>query len=39
MYPVSRTSIAGEGRAKFLRVWGPGFEREGAGGSGGGRAV
>ena len=29
--------ITGEGRAKFLRAWGPGFEREGA--AGGGRAA
>ena len=27
--PVSR--ITGEGRAEFLRAWGPGFEEEGAG--------
>ena len=27
-YPVSR--ITGEGRAEFLRAWGPGFEQEGA---------
>ena len=24
--------ITGEGRAEFLRAWGPGFEQEGAGG-------
>ena len=29
-YPVSR--ITGEGRAEFLRAWGPGFEQAGAGG-------
>ena len=29
VYPVSR--ITGEGRAEFLRAWGPGFEQEGAG--------
>ena len=29
VYPVSR--ITGEGRAGFLRAWGPGFEQEGAG--------
>ena len=28
--PVSR--ITGEGRAEFLRTWGPGFDHEGAGG-------
>ena len=28
--PVSR--ITGEGRAEFLRTWGPGFDQEGAGG-------
>ena len=32
VYPVSR--ITGEGRAEFLRAWGHGFEREGAGGGG-----
>ena len=31
---VSRTT--GEGRAEFLRVWGHGFEQEGAGVGGGG---
>ena len=31
--PVSR--ITGEGRAEFLRTWGPGFVQEGAGGGGG----
>ena len=36
--PVSR--ITGEGRAEFLRTWGPGFDQEGARGTGGaGRAV
>ena len=35
-YPVSR--ISGEGRAEFLRAWGPGFEQEGAGEGGGRRA-
>ena len=30
VYPVSR--ITGEGRAEFLRTWGPGFDQEGAGG-------
>ena len=34
MNPVSR--ITGEGRAEFLRTWGPGFDQEGAGGRGGG---
>ena len=34
VYPVSR--ITGEGRAEFVRAWGPGFEQEGAGGEGGG---
>ena len=29
MYPVSRPT--GEGRAEFLREWGPGFEQERAG--------
>ena len=28
VYPVNR--ITGEGRAEFLRAWGPGFEQEGA---------
>ena len=26
VYPVSR--ITGQGRAKFVRAWGPGFEQE-----------
>ena len=34
VYPVSR--ITGEGRAEFLRAWGPGFEQEGAAGERGG---
>ena len=35
--PVSR--ITGEGKAEFLKTWGPGFDQEGAGGAGGaGRA-
>ena len=34
VYTVSR--ITGEGRAEFLRAWGPGFEQEGALGRGGG---
>ena len=32
--PVSR--IIGEGRAGFLRMWGPGFDQEGGEGAGGG---
>ena len=32
-YPV-RSRITGEGRAEFLRAWGPGFEQEGARGVG-----
>ena len=32
--PVSR--ITGEGRAEFLRTWGPGFNQEGVRGGGGG---
>ena len=31
--------ITGEGRAELLRAWGPGFEQEGAGGGGTGRAA
>ena len=31
VYPVV-SRITGEGRAEFLRAWGPGFEQEGAGG-------
>ena len=27
--------MTGEGRAEFLRAWGPGFEQEGAGGTAG----
>ena len=34
MYPVSRR-ITGEGRAEFLRAWGPEFDQEGAGRGGG----
>ena len=34
--PVSR--IAGEGRAEFLRTWGPDFDQEGARGETGGAA-
>ena len=38
MNPVSRTT--GEGRAEFLRTWGPVFDKEGAGAGGaGGRGV
>ena len=38
VYPVSR--ITGEGRAEFLRAWGPGFEQEGSGrGRGAGRYI
>ena len=33
--PVSR--ITGEGRAEFLWMWGPGFDRKGAGVGGGGQ--
>ena len=32
--PVSR--MTGEGRAEFLRTWGPGFDQKGAGGGKGG---
>ena len=35
VYTVSR--ITGEGRAEFLRAWGPGFEQKGAGGDGSGQ--
>ena len=35
VYPVSQ--ITDEGRAEFLRAWGPGFEQEGTGGVGGGQ--
>ena len=34
--PVSR--ISGEGGAELLKTWGAGFDQEGAGGTGGGRA-
>ena len=34
VYPVTR--ITSEGRAEFLRAWGPGFEQEGAAGAGAG---
>ena len=30
--PVSR--MTGEGRAEFLRAWGPGFDQEAGGGGG-----
>ena len=36
VYPVSH--ITGEGRAELSRAWGAGFDQEGAGGRGGGRA-
>ena len=29
--------ISGEGRAEFLRTWGPGFDQKGAGRGGGGK--
>ena len=32
VHPANR--LAGEGRAEFLRAWGPGLEQEGAGGGG-----
>ena len=32
MYPVSR--ISDEGRAEYVRAWGPAFEQEGVGGRG-----
>ena len=39
VYPVNPASrITGEGRAEYLRMWGPGFDQEGGGrgGPGGG---
>ena len=35
--PVSPITV--EGRAEFLRTWGPGFDQEGAGGGGAGGAA